>query len=70
MKYILARTHHNKRAKRHILTRSDDLDYLITFVNFAPEDETEYDYEIYSGNWKLLYKRNNESRMHHIKDGE
>ena len=68
MKFILARTHHNKRGKRHIVTKSSDLNYLMTLVDLIKSPE--YDYEIYSGNWKLLYRANDEAKMHLIKDGE
>ena len=68
MNYILSRTHHNKRAKRHIIMKSSDINYLLTFANKL--DKTKYDYEIYSGNWKLLYQANDEGRMYLIKDGD
>lgn len=68
MKYILSRTHHNKRAKRHVIMKSDDITHLLIIANKA--DKTKYDYEIYRGNWKLLYQANDEGKMCLVKDGK
>ncbi len=51
-KYILARKYKARNAKRHIVTRSDDLEYLLWHYEHNTNDR--YDYAIYTGGWKLL----------------
>ncbi len=52
MKFILSTKGKQKNAKRHIVSRSEDIDYLRKVGKKYINDR--YIVEIYTGNWQLI----------------
>lgn len=54
MTYYLTKTVNRKNAKRHIVTKSTDLFHLQEMAESF--DKSKATYEIFRGNWVLLYE--------------